>query len=89
MARATWLEMATGPYLCESFRYESMSVRLFGDVAVVVSLYRQKASVKSIDRSGLFFLTDIWRKSGQGWRVAARYSSSPEASSQSSRALEQ
>jgi hypothetical protein len=34
--------------------------------------------VNGNDRSGTFFITDIWRKTADGWRVAERHSSRPE-----------
>lgn len=87
VGRARWLEMALGGYTCESFEYKSQNVRLLGDTAIVASVYTQKASVAGQDRSGDFFLTDVWQRRGGRWQVVARYSSKPEGLSPSSRAV--
>ena len=50
----------------------------YGDVAVAVMLWRQKASLRGADRSAQFTLTDIWVKQANGWRLAERHSSRPE-----------
>ena len=76
--RASWLQNATTGYVIHDFRFEEISVREYGDVAVVTSRYAQKATVAGRDRSGEFFLTDVWVKTGDRWQVSARYSSRPE-----------
>ena len=87
VGRARWLEMALGGYKCESFEYKSQHVRLLGATAIVASVYTQKASVAGEDRSGDFFLTDVWQQRGGRWQVVARYSSKPEGLSPSSGAV--
>ncbi|HEX9421716.1 MAG TPA: nuclear transport factor 2 family protein [Pyrinomonadaceae bacterium] len=87
VSRARWLEMALSGYTCESFEYMSQNVRLLGDTAIVASVYTQKASVAGQDRSGEFFLTDVWQQRGGRWQVVARYSSKPEGLSPSSSAV--
>lgn len=84
--RASWLAI-TDRYTAESFRYDQMRVRLLGDVAVVSSRYTQKAAVDGVDRSGEFFLTDVWQKRDGRWQVVARYSARPEGATQSSEML--
>jgi hypothetical protein len=87
IARADWLRLALGPYRCDSFTYQSMTVRVLGSLAIVASRYRQQASVGDADRSGEFFLTDVWRRTEASWQVVARYSSFPEPPGASGRAL--
>jgi ketosteroid isomerase-like protein len=72
--RESWLKAATSTYVVHSFSIESIVVRDYSSVAVVSSLYRQSATVDGSDRSGEFFLTDVWVKTGDEWRVSARYS---------------
>lgn len=86
VTRSRWLA-ATETYLATDFSYDWMHVRLFGDMAVVASTATQTASVGGQDRSGTFFLTDVWRKTDGRWRVAARHSSRPETGSDSSEKL--
>lgn len=85
--RATWL--ATCPrYICSSFRYRDVQVRDLGPVAVMSAIGEQAAVLDGVDRSGAFFLTDVWRRSDDGdWRVWARYSSHPEPAGASSAGL--
>jgi hypothetical protein len=65
-----------------------MQVRDFGDVVVVSSLATQRATAFGEDRSGTFFLTDVWRATPDGaWQVIARYSSYPEPATASADAL--
>jgi ketosteroid isomerase-like protein len=87
--RAAWLRTAGTEYTCESFRYDGMQVRDFGEVVVVSSLATQRATAFGRDRSGTFFLTDIWRRAGDdgAWQVIARYSSYAEPATASARAL--
>ncbi len=87
VARARWLEFALGDYVCESFEYKSQSVHELGDIAIVASIYTQKAAVAGQDRSGEFFLTDVWQRRAGRWQVVARYSSKPEGLSPSSGAV--
>jgi ketosteroid isomerase-like protein len=87
VVRARWLEFALGDYVCESFEYKSQSVRELGDIAIVASIYTQKAAVGSQDRSGEFFLTDVWQRRAGRWQVVARYSARPEGWSASAGAV--
>lgn len=86
--RAAWLRTAGIDYTCESFRYDGMQVRDFGDVVIVSSLATQRATAFGKDRSGTFFLTDVWRANGDGeWQVIARYSSYGEPQTASATAM--
>ena len=87
LPRSEWLRLAVGGYVCRSFRYKQQHVRVLGEYAVVASVFEQEASVKGQDRSGEFFLTDIWRRHSGSWQVVARYSSKPEPVSTSSSAV--
>lgn len=78
--REAWLALAFEGYFCASFNYDSMAVQIIEPFAIVASRYRQEASVRGVDRSGQFFLTDVWRRVGSSWQVVTRYSSYPEPS---------
>jgi len=88
MARERWLATCD-VYRCSSFAYRDVAVReLAPGLAVMSSIADQKASLNGVDRSGSFFLTDVWRLEGDGsWRVCARYSSHPEPSGASAKAI--
>lgn len=75
--RAPWLasmphyeiiEMALGDF----------QVNVYGNIGVVNLIWTQRARVNGGERSGTFFITDIWRNTANGWRVAQRHSSRPE-----------
>lgn len=78
--RATWLQNLPN-YKVESYSIDDIKVNVYGKFAVALMMYTQKAAVgkEGQDRSAQFVLTDIWIKSGKGWRVAERHSSRPEA----------
>jgi hypothetical protein len=64
-----------------------MKVRILDDVAVVSSIAVQRATAFGVDRSGAFFLTDVWQRSGDHtWQVVARCSSHPKPSTSSAEA---
>jgi hypothetical protein len=48
------------------------------------AIAEQRASVDGVDRSGHFFVSDIWRRAGAGRQVAARYSTRAEPARESS-----
>ena len=75
--REQWL--TTLPfYKTETFSIDDIHVHIYGNTAVVLMLFSQKATVRGQDRSGQFVLTDIWVKQSNGWRVTERHSSRPE-----------
>lgn len=88
MDRARWLSTCD-IYVALSFRYRDVQVReLAPGLAVMSSVADQKASLNGVDRSGSFFLVDVWRLEADGqWRVCSRYSSHPEPAGASAQAL--
>ena len=88
MPRDRWLATCD-VYRGSSFAYRDVEVReLAPGLAVMSSIADQQASLNGVDRSGSFFLTDVWRLESDGqWRVCARYSSHPEPSGASARAV--
>jgi hypothetical protein len=48
----------------------------------------QIAELDGVDRSGAFFLTDVWRGTAAGdWQVCVRHTSHPEVAGESAAAL--
>ena len=86
--RARWLATCD-QYVCTRFHYRDVVVReLAPDTAVMSAIAEQEAAINGVDRSGSFFVTDVWRLEPDGqWRVCARYSSNPEPAGASSAAL--
>ena len=77
--RERWLENLRS-YRIHSYNIDDMKVGVYGDVAVVLMLITQNATVGQPprDRSAQFLITDIWVKQKDGWRVTERHSSRPE-----------
>jgi len=68
-----WLPAILGKYNLKSFRISQMSVRDFGDTVVVKFMRSQKAAFQGKDDSGEYFVVDVWRKAGEGWKLSDRY----------------
>lgn len=88
MTRQAWLDTCDR-YRCSRFAYRDVQVRLIGDgLAAMSSIAEQEAELDGHDRSGAFWLTDLWRREDDGkWRVFARFSGYPEPSRASAEAL--
>ncbi len=65
-------------YVTESFSIDDIKVNVYGNTAVAILLYSQKAIVHGQDRSAQFVLTDIWVKENKRWMIVERHSSRPE-----------
>jgi hypothetical protein len=77
--RALWMESlrpeGAHPYKLESFNEQYHAARkLTENLAAVSLLLTQKATFSGRDRSGDFYIVDIWKKSGDQWQMIARYS---------------
>ncbi len=75
--RNAWLE-ALADYNITEASVDHIHVRMYGDVAVAVMLWRQTARLHGEDRTAVFMLTDIWVNVNGEWRLAERHSSRPE-----------
>ncbi len=74
--KQSWLTLLKD-YVTESFTIDDIKVNVYGNTAIAMLLYTQKAIVRGQDRSGQFVLTDIWHKENNGWLIAERHSSRP------------
>ena len=88
MTRQAWLATCDR-YRCSRFAYRDVQVRAIADgIAVMSSIAEQEAELDGHDRSGAFWLTDLWRREEDGtWRVFARFSGYPEPGRASADAL--
>ncbi len=73
VAMEDWLPVVLGKFNLKSFRIGQVSVRDFGDTAIVKFMRSQKADFQGKDESGEFFVVDVWRKSGDSWQLSDRY----------------
>ncbi len=73
VAGEDWLPVVLGKFDLKSFRVSQVSVRDFGETAIVKFMRSQKADFQGKDESGEFFVVDVWRKSGDAWQLSDRY----------------
>jgi Domain of unknown function (DUF4440) len=71
---ADWLIHLAGRYRLESFDYDDIRVRRYGDVAVVQCRSRQSGTNTDdgASWSETFRYTDVWVFEGDRWRIAVR-----------------
>ena len=82
ISRKDWLATLDF-YVVKNWQMRDLELREFGDVAITSLVLFQEAVVRGVDRSGDFFLTDVWiqntraahRMDAANWSIAARYSS--------------
>jgi hypothetical protein len=73
--REAWGQRS-GRYKVESLTQQHHAARrLTDDIAVLSLLLTQRATVAGRDRSGDFYIVDIWKKNSDRWQLIARYSS--------------
>jgi len=71
--RDRWL--ATLPdYVVHSYDVQERLIDVDGDVAAVLHRAHMQATVGGVDRSGIFVVSDIWRRRDGQWRVWKRHS---------------
>ena len=73
LSRDGWLELLH-IYDLHHFEFTETDIRHYAEVAIVISRYRQTASVGGVPRSGDFLITDVWASQEGSWRVVARSS---------------
>ena len=69
--RQAWLK-TTKVYIPSSFKYYDFDIRIYGNTAIVQSMFDQVATLNGQDRSGTFQITDVWVKKKIGWQVVHR-----------------
>lgn len=69
-----WLdEIIAQDFSLKSFIVRQLSVTDQGDSAVVSFDRVQQAAYKGRSESGEFFVVDLWKKSGDSWKLSNRY----------------
>ncbi len=80
MPRQRWLEVLPD-YVVHSWDVEERSVAVDEDVAAVLQRVRMTATVLGEDRSGLFIISDTWRRRAGVWQIWRRHSTPVTAGS--------
>jgi len=78
MPRERWLEVLPD-YVVHEYEVQERTVDVDGDTAAVIQRVRMQATVLGEDRSGLFVISDTWRRRDGAWRVWRRHSTPLEA----------
>ena len=73
MPRERWLAVLDD-YVISRWDVGTVQERAYGDTVIAHFVVHQEAVVLGGDRSGLFAITDVWRKGQDGWRVWKRFS---------------
>ncbi|HET8743090.1 MAG TPA: nuclear transport factor 2 family protein [Gaiella sp.] len=67
------LAAAAGPYDIEDFSYEEIDPEVYGNTAVLVSRYRQVATLDGRDLSHDMNVTDVWVRREGRWQIVRRH----------------
>ena len=74
LAGADWVDsVMSRDFSLKSVAIRQMSVADLGDAAVVKFDRIQQATFQGKNESGEFFVVDLWKKSGDSWKLANRY----------------
>ena len=73
LGREELLEAAGGAYEIEDFSYEEISPDVYGNTSVVVSRYRQSATLDGRDVSVRLRVTDVWVRRDGRWQIVRRH----------------
>jgi hypothetical protein len=71
--RDAFLEAASGPYEIEDFAYDEIDPEVYGNTAVLVSRYRQRARLDARDLSHEMRVTDVWVRRHARWQIVRRH----------------
>ena len=71
--RDQWLKTLPD-YHEHEWSVQEQVVEVDGDVGVILQRVYMRATVHGVDRSGIFVISDIWRRRGGQWRVWRRHS---------------
>ena len=71
--RSELLDAAAGPYAIDDFAYEEIDPQVYGNTAVIVSRYRQRARLGDRDATGKLRITDVWIRREGRWQIVRRH----------------
>jgi ketosteroid isomerase-like protein len=72
--RAQWVDRArSGDFVTSTLDWDEVSVRAYGDAAVVIGRHTQQATYKGQPSDGQFRATHIAVRTDDGWRLAGMH----------------
>lgn len=76
--REQWLDRyRAGDLRNDTFSWQDVSVRIYGEIAVAVGVQAQQSSYQGHDASGRFRATQLAVRQGDGWKIAGLHLSGP------------
>jgi ketosteroid isomerase-like protein len=72
-SRGEWLDVTRDSYAIDSFEFADVDVRVYGEVAVVRSHYRQRGKMGGEDRTTAYLMTDVLVRRDGRWQAVARH----------------
>jgi ketosteroid isomerase-like protein len=72
--KSVYIENSVEHYTIERFSFDSTRVRVLGNVALVQTLFRERATFRDMNASGTFALFDVWVWRDGRWQVVERHS---------------
>jgi hypothetical protein len=69
---AEWIRRSVGKD--KALSIQQMAVHDYGDIAVVSFLFTRSPGTKDKSSNNVF-IVDVWKKSGESWKLATRYAS--------------
>ena len=86
LASEDWVDSVMAQdFVLKSYVIRQMSVADLGEAAVVKFERFQQGTYKARNESGEFFVVDLWKKSGDSWKLANRYVARVGATSSSAK----
>jgi Domain of unknown function (DUF4440) len=76
LSRDELVDAAAGAYEIEDFAYVEIDPEVYGNMAVVLSRYRQSAKLGDRDASGELRITDVWVRRDGRWQIVRRHATS-------------
>ena len=73
--RQMWVRNAIEHWVLHAFKFEDVDIHVYGKVAVMRSRFGQEATVRGRPLNFTAYLTDVWVREEQRWRVVSRHSS--------------
>jgi ketosteroid isomerase-like protein len=71
--RQRWMDTVPD-YDIHRFRLHDINIRLYNEIAVILSRCELEADVAGVPRAGEFLLTDVWVRRDGRWQVTTRSS---------------
>jgi ketosteroid isomerase-like protein len=66
--------LASGTIEAASASYDKVKVRVYGNTAIVNSIFKYQVTIAGEEHGGVFLSTKVWVKNGEQWQFVACHS---------------